>query len=317
MSYQAIESIMQAVQSAALLCRRVQDDFLTRLNKKGDEPVTIADYAAQAIISRAIHRAFPHEAIIAEESAGGFRRNLNPQQQATIAGIVAEILGEAVSPDDIAAWLDYGQDVVSESTWIIDPIDGTRGFLAKDHYVIGVGLVEGGRAMGAILGCPEFRAGELLLAWDGVAYSKSLFGDDAPVPFTVSKRGIGESIYPVDEISKSRADGGIIERLHKTFRVEAPVIGRVYAQLMIYVHIARGDSDIFICKPMSRCSAKVWDHAAGVALVEAAGGIVTDFEGEPIDFSRGDTIPNASLAVSNGWIHPYILDSIRVRPRFI
>lgn len=313
---QDIQPIIEAVRHAADLCGRVQTNYLTQLSKNG-EPVTIADYGSQAIIARAIHAVYPHDAIIAEESATQFKRNVKPKQQDIIAQLVSEVLGEPVSIQDLITWLDYGQDTVSESTWIIDPIDGTRGFINRRRYIIGVGLVEGGRAMGAIMGCPELNNGELLIGWDGTAFRLPLFEDGDPEAFTVSQRGLGESIYPVDAITAGRAGGDVEKRLKSTFTIESPVLPQVDAQLEIYVAIATGESDIFVCKPMTRCSPKVWDHAAGVALVEAAGGIVTDFRGDPLDFSRGDKLPNDSLAISNGRIHPYILDTVKARPRFI
>lgn len=313
---QAIQPIIDAVRQAAALCRRVQTDYLTELSKNG-EPVTIADYGSQAILARAIHSVYPNDAIIAEESASGFKRNVKPDQQATIAALVGDMLGQAVSIDDILTWLDYGQDTVSESTWIIDPIDGTRGFINRRRYVIGVGLTESGRAMGAVLGCPMRGDGELLVAWDGAAYRMPLYADGTPAPFGVSQRSFGEPIVPVDAITAVRAGSDVEQRIKSTFQLQPPQLSHVDAQLDVYVMIATGDSDIFLCKPIARCSQKVWDHAAGVALVEAAGGLVTDFEGEPLDFSQGDKLGNDSIAISNGRIHPYILDTVKARPKYI
>jgi 3'(2'), 5'-bisphosphate nucleotidase len=315
MSVHEINPILIAVQQAAMLAQRVQDDYLTRLNKSGNEPVTIADYGVQAIINRAIHRAFPHDAIIAEESATGFKRSVKPEQQTAIAQLVGAVLGESVSIEDIIMWLDYGQDTVSASTWIVDPIDGTKGFLAQRTYVIGVGLVEGGQAAGAVLGVPTIDEGELLVAWDGNAYRAPLYGDLALAPLRVSERGVGDTVYTVD--AASRADGPITQRLKEVFTLGDALMQRVDAQLEIYVRIARGDADLFVCKPVTRCSNKVWDHAAGVALVEAAGGAVSDFDGGALNFGDGERIPNGSIAASNGRLHDVVLDSVKLKPRYV
>lgn len=315
MSIQEIRPIMIAVQQAAMLAQRVQEDYLAQLSKAGNEPVTIADYGVQAILCRAIHTVYPHDAIVAEESANGFKRSVNAEQQATIARLVGQVLGESVHVDDIITWLDYGQDTVSSSTWIIDPIDGTRGFINQRTYIIGVGLVEGGYAAGAVLGCPTLDEGELLVAWDGNAYRAPLMGEVVLEPFRVSERSLGDEVYMVDQ--GSRTDGPVTQRLKDVFRMGEALTQRVDAQLEIYVRIARGDADLFVCKPVTRCSAKVWDHAAGIALVEAAGGSVTDFEGGAVNLGNGERIPNNSIAASNGKLHPYLLDTVKLHPKYV
>ena len=55
---------------------------------------------------------------------------------------------------------------------------------------------------------------------------------------------------------------------------------------------------------------KVWDHAAGVALVQAAGGVVTGLRGEALDFSQGETLPNAGMVISNGRLHERVVAAV-------
>jgi len=54
-----------------------------------------------------------------------------------------------------------------------------------------------------------------------------------------------------------------------------------------YAAIARGDAEIFMKFARSGYKEKIWDHAAGVVIVEEAGGVVTDAGGDPLDFSKG------------------------------
>lgn len=54
-----------------------------------------------------------------------------------------------------------------------------------------------------------------------------------------------------------------------------------------YAAIARGDAEIFMKFATAGYKEKVWDHAAGVLIVEEAGGVVTDAGGRPLDFSKG------------------------------
>jgi 3'(2'), 5'-bisphosphate nucleotidase len=54
----------------------------------------------------------------------------------------------------------------------------------------------------------------------------------------------------------------------------------------------------------------VWDHAPGVALVLAAGGMVTDVDGSMLDFSQGRTLPNRGMLVSNGTVHERLIQAV-------
>jgi 3'(2'), 5'-bisphosphate nucleotidase len=57
---------------------------------------------------------------------------------------------------------------------------------------------------------------------------------------------------------------------------------------------------------------KIWDHAAGKLLVEAAGGRVTDVDGLPLDFGRGGTLDaNRGIVATSGSIHDEVLAAIR------
>lgn len=56
--------------------------------------------------------------------------------------------------------------------------------------------------------------------------------------------------------------------------------------------MSRGDAEIYLRlpRPGKRYEEKIWDHAAGVVVVEEAGGRVTDVYGKPLDFSQGRTL---------------------------
>ena len=70
------QPLFQAVRQAAVLCQRVQDHYLVSSEKGEHDPVTIADYGAQAIISRVISQHFPDDAILAEEQGGQFMESV-------------------------------------------------------------------------------------------------------------------------------------------------------------------------------------------------------------------------------------------------
>ena len=80
-----------------------------------------------------------------------------------------------------------------------------------------------------------------------------------------------------------------------------------------YALVACGDADLYMRLPRrdSEYAHKVWDHAAGAALVAAAGGMVTGLAGEALDFSRGETLPNAGMIISNGQHHARVVAAVR------
>jgi 3'(2'), 5'-bisphosphate nucleotidase len=58
-----------------------------------------------------------------------------------------------------------------------------------------------------------------------------------------------------------------------------------------YGSIARGAGDLYLRLPVSKSyQEKIWDHAAGVVLVQEAGGEVADAWGKPLDFGIGRTL---------------------------
>lgn len=61
---------------------------------------------------------------------------------------------------------------------------------------------------------------------------------------------------------------------------------RVYSMVK-YAAIARGDAEVFMKFASCGYREKIWDHAAGVVIVEEAGGVVTDAGGRALDFSKG------------------------------
>ena len=69
-----------------------------------------------------------------------------------------------------------------------------------------------------------------------------------------------------------------------------------------YALVACGDADLYMRLPRagSEYAHKIWDHVAGAALVRQAGGMVTDLDGSPLDFSQGETLPNPGMIISNG-----------------
>ena len=80
-----------------------------------------------------------------------------------------------------------------------------------------------------------------------------------------------------------------------------------------YAVVARGEADIYLRLPTrADYQERIWDHAAGVLVVEEAGGRVTDVTGKPLDFSLGQTLQqNRGVVVTNHHVHERVLGALR------
>jgi 3'(2'), 5'-bisphosphate nucleotidase len=80
-----------------------------------------------------------------------------------------------------------------------------------------------------------------------------------------------------------------------------------------YVAIARGDAEIFMKFTRAGYKEKIWDHAAGVLIIQEAGGVVTDAGGSPLDFSKGiylEGLDRGIVACSGARLHEKIIAAV-------
>jgi 3'(2'), 5'-bisphosphate nucleotidase len=81
-----------------------------------------------------------------------------------------------------------------------------------------------------------------------------------------------------------------------------------------YAAVASGQAVLYLRLPSPKSPdyrEKIWDHAAGVIVVEEAGGQVSDMTGKPLDFSKAaKLVDNRGVVVSNGEIHQQVLTAL-------
>ena len=310
-----MQALLAAVRDAAKLCRLVQANYLSAETKTaGDhsEPVTIADYGSQAIICRALQQYYPDDAVVAEESGAQFLQFVAAEGRAQIRALLTQVLRQQVSEADLVDWLDFGAGRSAARTWVIDPIDGTKGFLAQRHYAIACGQLLNGQVSGGIVAAPGYNDGDgaLFYTREGAAFKASLAGGDG-TRVTVSSRSKPEDIIAAQSFERAHASKSRMARAR-----ELAGLGHVRLleldSMEKYALIACGDADLYMRLPRqkSRYAHKIWDHAAGVALVQAAGGVATDLDGSALDFSQGETLPNPGMIVSNGARHERVVEAV-------
>lgn len=310
--------ILQALRQASALTRIIQtsvremDKFSPQ--KQSSEPVTLADYGAQALICRVLAEQFPSDAVIAEESGSQFRHLASAEQQQNVADLLSKTLAEPVTPDDIATWLDFGKGVQAERTWIIDPIDGTRGFIAGRHYAICIGVLEGEALTGGYMACPAYEkqmGGALFYVEDGQTWRASL-EDAMPAPqkVQVSRQTDRAQMRIVQSYERAESIRQRLQALLQQAGLGASRLDSVDS-MEKYALVACGDADVLLRlwdKEAPRPK-MIWDHAAGVALVQYAGGQASDMDGSPLIFHQGNAMPNRGFLVSSGVAHSALIEA--------
>ena len=306
------QPLFQAVRQAAVLCQRVQEHYLVSSDKGGHEPVTIADYGAQAILSRAISQYFPDDAILAEEQGGQFMELVSDELRQEVIRLISEILGIAVTQMEVVKWLDYGQNREASRTWVIDPIDGTKGYISMRNYAIAVGMMVDRKPLGGIIGTPAYPGGaQLFHAQSGVAYMQPLNGGEVKRIHT-SNRTEAASLRALESVEKSHANHDRMQVVRETAGFGAAELIHIDS-MEKYARIAAGDAELYLRLPRmgSTRPFMIWDHCAGTAIVEAAGGKVTDVDGSPLDYSSGKTLNNQGIIVSNGAVHERVIAAVQ------
>jgi len=234
--------------------------------KSDQSPVTAADEASEALILQGLARLLPKLPVVAEESAS------------------------AAAPIDLTG-----------SFIIVDPLDGTREYLAgRDEFTVNLAIVTRGLPIAGIIAAP--KRGQL---WRGVighgAERLRLSDSGGDRAEAIKTRSWPDD--PVATVSRSHMDAAT-----DNFVSALGPIARVPCGSAIkFCHIAEGSADIY---PRLGTTCE-WDVAAGHALVAAAGGLVTSPRGMPITYGR--TAENFRVPAFVAWADPGKAAAVKIQ----
>ncbi len=307
-----ITPMISAVRQAVTLCQQVQKRHIATAEKTAADPVTIADYGSQAIICRTIQETCPGHAVMAEESGQQFLDLVADEHRAEVTQLITDVLQTAISEEEVTHWLDYGTDQKSEWMWVIDPIDGTKGFLSQRQYAIAVALMHNRQPVAGVLAAPEYPGGgKIFYCVDNAAFSVPIHGGD-PTEIRVSSVIDPAQIRALESFEKSHASFDRMAVVRNNAGLLEENIERMDSQEK-YARLANGDAELFLRLPQRNSTRKhsIWDHAAGAVIVEAAGGTVTDVDGSPLNYSEGTTLKNHGVVASNGPLHDQLIDAVQ------
>jgi myo-inositol-1(or 4)-monophosphatase len=184
---------------------------------------------------------------------------------------------------------DTSERLTARRTFVVDPIDGTRGFIAgKDMWCVSVAIVEDGRTLAGVLECPA--RGETFWALPG----KGAWKNDMQIR-------VREAVTPY-EIGGPKA---MIDMLPDDLR--AILLDVAYIPSLAYrlALIAEGSLDGSFVKP----SAHDWDIAAADLILREAGGDLLDAQGEKPRFGDAE-IRHGALVAGSGFLLPVMARTI-------
>lgn len=307
---QELSVAVAAVRAASKVCQKVQANLVTAatLEKKDKSPVTVADFASQAVVCAALKAAFPGVPVVGEEDS----KELREDGAAELLTKVAQHAGmdEAAALDAIDhGGFDPASDASVTTYWTLDPIDGTKGFLRGEQYAVALGLIVEGQVMVGVLGCPNLDGGLLMTAVRGEGAKKLSLDGDGLDGETVGVSGVSDVSQAnfCESVESGHSDQDASVKIAEQLGITSEPY-RIDSQCK-YAAVARGDASIYLrlpTKPGYR--EKIWDHAAGVLVVEEAGGKVTDVRGVPINFGLGRTLDqNRGIVATNGRFHERVV----------
>ncbi|KDP38930.1 hypothetical protein JCGZ_00687 [Jatropha curcas] len=364
-----LDVAVRVVHMACSLCQRVQAGLVNQStdhvkSKDDNSLVTVADWSVQATVSWILSESFRDQnvLIIAEEDVNTLSEADSAGLLTPVTNTVNEILAEASkygfqSPKEALGGAQILEAISRcNSTggptgrhWVLDPVDGTLGFVRGDQYAIALALIEEGNVVIGVLGCPNYPMKKELLNHHHHKYSQSMSKLSDPTSHTWEKgcvmyaqSGSGEAwMQPLihgnkkfewpnsaEKIQVSSIDdpelATFCEPVEKANSNHAFTAGVAYSMgvknqplrvhsMVKYAAIARGDAEIFMKFASSGYKEKIWDHAAGVVIVEEAGGVVTDAGGRPLDFSRGvylEGLDRGIIACSGPSLHDKLIGAV-------
>lgn len=320
-----IRFALDVVQEAASLVRTIQQEMVSlALAKQDRSPVTVADFAAQALVAYRLSQAFPDTCLVGEENSADLKSS--PDTLAQVAHFVARLIPSA-TPTNVLEWIDRGAQNPGDYYWTLDPVDGTKGFLRGGQYAIALALMVDGRPEIGVLGCPNLAAdGSQEMSGRGALFAAMRGTGSFALPISTpgSNQAHLHRIQTTDEndpclarllgsFEASHTNADLMDGLVKHLAIQAETI-RMDSQAKYAVLAAgKGEAIVRLLSPdRPDYKEKLWDHAAGSLVVEEAGGRVTDLDGKPLDFTAGRVlIHNRGLLVTNRTLHPIFLEALQ------
>jgi 3'(2'), 5'-bisphosphate nucleotidase len=326
-----MQAARDAVISASAVCRQVQGalDQVRSITKDDRSPVTVADFASQAIVALELRDRLGALVLVAEETSAFLREDGHAAHLEAALAAAQEIRPE-LTADALLEAIDLGAgDTHHPGFWTLDPIDGTKGFLRNQQYAVALAYIEHGSPVVGVMGCPNLPRdmGEPLdvpdpegclymaMRGEGVYEASAIDPDDKPIRLTRLDHEEGEEIAVCASVETAHTDLGKVGEILEHLRTEhAEAVGepvRLDSQCK-YAVVARGQADAYLRLPTRKgYIERIWDHAAGSLIADESGAAVTDIFGAGLDFAHGRGLEkNKGIVCAPPRLHGRLLGAI-------
>jgi 3'(2'), 5'-bisphosphate nucleotidase len=262
------ETALAAAREAAAVIMGVYAAPFDVEYKVADDPVTRADREANALLCARLARAFPGLPIVAEES-------------------------------DPATYAGFG---LADAAWFVDPLDGTREFVAKNgEFSVMVGLAEKGRAIVGIVVAPAWQRAFLGIVGEG-AWVVDAMGVRTRIRVSSRATTAGaivvasRSRMPPQVTNVVAALGTSPPRPHGSSGLKGALV-------------STADADIYL---QPGPAGMRWDACATDALVHAAGGRLTQADGSLFDYASTEVENRRGMVATNGLLHDAVIQALKL-----
>jgi myo-inositol-1(or 4)-monophosphatase len=253
-----LELAIRAAREAGVIIMQTFRTEQQVTHKSPDQPLTAADLAADAALKRTLLAQRPDYGWLSEETA-----------------------------DDAAR-------LQCRRVWIVDPIDGTRSYIAGHaEFAVSIGLADDHEAVVGVVYNPA--TDEMFAALRGQG-AWQVGGGALQVQSATPAR--------IMAASRSEISAGELSTFAASYDIR-PVGSTAYK----LTKVAQGAAQVFV----SRGPKSEWDVCAGVLIVEEAGGRATDLEGRVIRYNQPQTDVHGMLA-TNGVLHAEMLAAVAELP---
>lgn len=234
--------------------------------KGPNDPVTEADRRANELICGRLRQTFPGIPIVAEES---------PPEQ----------------------WARYRQ---SERVFFVDPVDGTREFVAKnDDFVVMIGLLEGDGPTHGVMHAPARQT-----VWAGVL-GKGAFRQDAD--------GTRRKLEPL--VERPLSEARVLASKSQRTPLNTAALEALQPQQVLSIGsaglkgaaVADGRADIYLAPEFAGSR---WDSCAPEAIIRALGGLFTDARGKSINYRAAGVENNRGAVAAPPRLHAEVIQRI-------
>jgi 3'(2'), 5'-bisphosphate nucleotidase len=255
-----LDAVIALVAEAMRVVMEIYSQPFEATLKADDSPLTAADLASHRLIVPGLARLDPPLPILSEEGIPP-----GPERE---------------------AWAAH---------WLVDPLDGTREFLAANgEFTINVALVEGARATMGVVGVPargQIFTGDVVR---GTAERRDASGVHRLGPHRYAGR------RPVIVASRRHAGDRLERGLRALEAAHGPIERCAVGSALKLCLLADGKADVYPrIGPTSE-----WDVAAAQAVLESAGGSVVQLDGAPLRYRKPSVLNPDFVAAADpeiGW----------------